>query len=199
MSNPNAPFGFRPVRRLDGAMPNYQTNRYLISLSNTNRIATGDVVKYDGTNAGYIDKAATTDTPVLGIFAGCEWFDSSQQKKIFSPQWTGTTSVVAGSLIQAYVYDDVQIVFEVQSGSGTVVPQSAARQNAKYSGSAGGVSPFVTGISVETLDDANIATNQATYPFKIVELSQKVGNDNTSGYNIVEVVLNATNYKSGVA
>lgn len=199
MANPNAPFGFRPVRRLDGAMPNYQTNRYLISLSNTNRIATGDVVKYDGTNAGYVDKAGATDTPILGIFAGCEWFDSSQNKKIFSPQWTGTTSVVTGTLIQAYVYDDVQIVFEVQSGSGTVVPQSACRQNAKYSGSAGGASPFVIGLSVETLDDANVATNQATYPFKIVELSQKVGNDNTVGYNIVEVVINASNYKTGVA
>jgi hypothetical protein len=194
MSNPNAPFGFRPVRRLDGAAPNYQTNKYLISTANTNTFGTGDVVKFDGSNAGYIDKAATTDAPVLGIFAGCEWFDTGQQKKIFSAQWTGVSTAAAAP--SAFVYDDTNIVFEAQSKSGTVVAQSALRQNAKFGT---GTTNATTGISTQTLDDSTLATNQATYPFKVVGLSQKVGNDNTSGYNLVEVVLNNTNYKSGVA
>ena len=198
MSNPNAPFGFRPVRRLDGAAPTYQTNKYLISTANTTGIGTGDVVKFDGTNAGYIALALTTDAPVLGIFAGCEWFDTSQAKKIFQTQWTGVTTVASGTTITAYVYDDVQIVFEAQSkgGSGAVVAQSALRQNAKFGT---GTPNSVTGISTETLDETTLATNQATYPFKVVGLSQKVGNDNTSQYNVIEVVLNNTNYKAGVA
>lgn len=194
MSNPNAPFGFRPVRRLDGAAPNYQTNRYLISTANTNTFGTGDVVIFDGTNAGYIDKALTTSTPVLGVFAGCEYFDSGQQKKIWSQQWTGPTTALAP--VVAQVYDDTNIVFEAQSKSGTVVAQSAIRQNAKF----GSGSPnATTGISTETLDDSTLATNQSGYPFKVVGLSQKVGNDNTAGFNLVEVVLNASNYKTGVA
>ena len=198
MSNPNAPFGFRPVRRLDGAAPTYQTNKYLISTANTTGIGTGDVVKYDGTNAGYIALAAATDTPVLGIFAGCEWFDSSQAKKIFQTQWTGVTTVVAGSTITAFVYDDTNIVFEAQSkgGSGAAVAQSSLRQNAKLGT---GTPNAVTGLSTETLDETTLATNQSGYPFKVVGLSQKVGNDNTSQYNVVEVVLNSTNYKAGVA
>ena len=197
MANTNAPFGLRPVRRLDGAAPTYQTNPYQIITTQTHKIGTGDLVKYDGSNAGYIDYAAATDTPVLGVFAGCEWYDTSQQKKIFSPQWTGVSTAVAP--ITAYVYDDVSIVFEIQSGNGGPVTIAGLRQNAKISATGVGAPNTTTGISTEFLDFATLATNQATYPLKIIGLSQKYGNDNTSQYNLVEVVLNATNYKSGVA
>ncbi len=197
MSNTLAPFGLRPVRRLDGAAPNYQTNNYLISTSQTHKIGTGDLVKSDATYAGYVDYAAATDTPVLGVFAGCEWYDTSVAKKIFSTQWTGTTTAIAP--ITCYVYDDVNIVYEIQSSNGGPVTQSQIRQNAKI-GTVGPGAPNTTnGISTEYLDFATVATAQATYPLKVIGLSQKVGNDNTSVYNLVEVVLNATNFKSGVA
>ena len=199
MSNPNAPFGFRPVRRLDGAAPNYQTNAYLINTANTTKIFTGDAVIQDGSNAGYIAVAVATSTPILGIFAGCEWFDSSQQKKVFSPQWTGVTTVVSGGTIKAFVYDDPNIVFEAQSAgtTGAAAPQSKVFQNGKLSATTAGNS--ITGISGQSFDENTLATGQSAYPFKFVEQSQKVGNDNTSTYNLVEVVLNATNYKAGVA
>ena len=197
MANVNAPFGLRPVRRLDGAAPTYQTNPYQIITTQTHKIGTGDLVKYDGSNAGYIDYAVATDTPVLGVFAGCEWYDTSVAKKIFSTQWTGATTAVAP--ITAYVYDDVSIVFEIQSGNGGPVTQAGLRQNAKISSTGVGAPNSTTGISIEFLDFATLATNQSAYPLKIIGQSQKIGNDNTSVYNIVEVVLNATNYKSGVA
>ena len=73
------------------------------------------------------------------------------------------------------------------------------RANAKISATGVGAPNATTGISTEFLDVASIATNQATYPLKIVALSTTIGNDNTSAFNLVEVILNSTNYKSGVA
>jgi len=197
MSNTLAPFGLRPVRRLDGAAPNYQTNAYQISTSQTHKIGTGDLVVSDATYAGYVDYAGAATTPVLGVFAGAEWYDTSVAKKIYNTQWTGSTTAVAP--ITCYVYDDPQIVFEIQSSNGGPVTQAQVRQNAKIGTVGPGAPNSTTGISTEYLDYATIATGQSTYPLKIVGLSQKVGNDNTSIYNLVEVVLNATNFKAGVA
>jgi len=197
MANSNAPFGLRPVRRLDGAAPNYQTNNYLISTSQTHKIGTGDLVKTDGSYAGYVDYAAATDTPVLGVFAGAEWYDTAVAKKLYMTQWTGSTTAV--SPITCYVYDDPMIVFEVQSGNGGPVTQANVRQNGKISATGVGSPNSTSGISTEFLDYATIAGGQSTYPLKVIGLSQKVGNDNTSAYNIVEVTLNSTTFHVGVA
>lgn len=197
MANSNSPFGLRPVRRIDGAAPNYQTNPYQISTANTNKIGCGDIVKFDGSNAGFIDVAAATDTPVLGVLSACEWYDTAFKQKIFSPWWTGTTTAVAP--ITAYVYDDYNIVYEVQSGTGGPVTIASVRKNAKVLSTGVNAPNATTGLSTEALDVASIATGQAAYPMKIVGLSQRVGNDNASNFNVVEVILNATNYKAGVA
>ena len=192
MSNTNAPFGLRPVRRLDGAAPTYQTNPYQVATTYTTPIGTGDLV-YN--SAGYIQQAAATTTPILGVFAGCNWYDSSQLKKIFSPQWTGVSTAVAP--ITAYVYDDPNMVYEIQSGNGGPVTQAQVLENAKIGTVA--APNTTTGISTSYLDFNTIATGQSTYSMKIVGLSQKIGNDNTSQYNLVEVTLNASNYHTGVA
>ena len=197
MANTSAPFGLRPVRRLDGAAPTYQTNNYLISTSQTHKIGTGDLVINDATYAGYVDAAVIASTPVLGVFAGAEWFDTSVNKKLYMTQWTASTTAIAP--ITCYVYDDVNIVYEIQSGNGGPVTQAQIRQNAKINYATAYSPNAYSGQSIEYLDYATIATGQSGYPLKIVGLSQKVGNDNTSAYNIVEVVLNATNFKAGVA
>lgn len=195
MANANAPFGLRPVRRLDGAAPNYQTNNYQINTGNTNKIGCGDIVKFSSGNAGYIDVAAATDTPVLGVLSSCDWYDTSQAKMIFSPWWTGVSTAVAP--INAYVYDDVNIVYEIQSNAGGPVTIASLSKNAKVATVTAPNS--ITGISTEVLDVASLASGQAAYPLKLVNLSQRVGNDNTSAFNVVEVILNATNYKAGIA
>lgn len=195
MANANAPFGLRPVRRLDGAAPNYQTNQYQVNTANTNKIGCGDLVIFDASHDGYIDVAAAGSTPVLGVLSSVEWYDTAQKAQVFSPWWTGVTTAVAP--IFAYVYDDYNIVYEIQSGTGGPVTIASLKKNAKVATVTAPNS--ITGISTEVLDVASIATGQAAYPMKIVGLSQRVGNDNASNFNVVEVILNATNYKAGVA
>lgn len=190
MANSNTPFGLRPLRRIDGAAPNYQLNAYKVLESDTTKIGTGDLVKL---SSGYVARAAATDTPVLGVFAGCEWYDTTIQRKIFSPQWTGTTSAIAP--VTAYVIDDVNTVFEIKS-SGTVITVADIGKTAKI---ATATDPSASGISTEKLDQTSLATNQLTYPLKVVGLGKGQENDNTASYNTVEVVLNATVLKAGVA
>lgn len=192
MANSNAPFGLRPVRRLDGAAPNYQAQKFKIAYNNSNSMGTGDLVKLLTT--GYIDVAGATDHPCLGVFAGCEYFDTTAQKKIFSPAWRAP-SITSTIVVTAYVIVDTQMIFEVQSSAGPTTIASLG-STAKITGN--GAPNAYSGQSVLALDSTTLADTTNTYPLMVVGLSDKVGNDNSSAYNIVEVVLNDTMFKSGV-
>ena len=181
MSNTQAPFGLRPVRNLSGAAPTYQTSVYQILSTNSNKFGTGDVVKF---SSGYIDKAATTDHPILGVFQGCEYYDTYLQKKVFFPAWLAPTTAVAP--ITAYVIDDCNVIFEVQS-SGAAITIANVGQTAKFTGN--GAPSTTTGISTLAIDQATLATT-TTFPLMVTGLGLKIGNDNTSSFNVVEVKLN---------
>lgn len=190
MANTNAPFGFRPSRRYDGAAPNYTFTYYQILSSYSTTIGTGDVVKITNTGVtgpyAAVQLAAASDTSILGVFFGCEYYDTAQQKLLFMPQWTGP-STAAGTVV-AKVIDDPNMIFEVQA-SGAAITAASVGLNAKFTGN--GAPNSLTGISTAALDSANVAVT-ATFPFRIVSLSQYGQNDNTSSYNIVEVKMNTS-------
>lgn len=187
MANNNAPFGFRPVRRLDGVSPNGASNNYLIDPTDTVAIYSGDPVKIGA--GGYITKALSTDNPVLpiAIFSGCEYYDTTVKKPIWFPAWLGSASAVAP--VTAWVVTDTKQVFEVQS-SGTAITNADIGANVNF---AIGTGNSVTGQSGATVNQALLNTTN-TLPFRIVGLSTKVGNDNASSYNIVEVIFNDSFY-----
>ena len=192
MANSNAPFGLRPVRRLDGAAANYQAQAFQIAYGNSNSIGTGDLVKLLTT--GYIDVAGAADTPCLGVFVGCEYYDHIQKKKVFMPAWLAPT-LLSTTVVTAYVIVDTQMIFEVQSSAANVTVASIG-STAKITGN--GNPNTSSGMSILALDSGTLADTTATYPIMVVGLSNKVGNDNASTFNTVEVVLNATNFKAGV-
>lgn len=182
MANTNAPFGMRPLRNVFGSVPTYQQTAYQIVWNNANTFGTGDIVKL---SAGYVDVAGTTDHPVLGVFVGCEYYDPNQNKILFMPQWRAP--VLNSTLTPtAYVIDDPNVVFEVQS-SGAAVTIANIGSTAKFTGN--GAPNALTGVSTLALDAANIGST-TTYPLMILGPSQKIGVDNTSSYNTVEVKLN---------
>ena len=75
MANTNAPFGFRPIRRIDGAAwsGNHTTKKMQNNAGALNR---GDVVKQmaDGTVAV---SAAAGGAANVGIFVGCHYLAAS--------------------------------------------------------------------------------------------------------------------------
>lgn len=123
MATTAAPYGLRPVKRVDGMPYAGAFSTFLIDPAGVNtNIYNGSVV-YTNAN-GYINivtgtgaDATTNDWPTgstsatgaLGVFVGCS-FVNAQGQLIFSQYYpAGTTGVV-----QAFVVDDPMVLFAAQ-------------------------------------------------------------------------------------
>ena len=122
MASTAAPYGLRPVNRVDGMPYAGATDTFLINPSGTNtNIFYGSVVALD-TN-GYVVLMTATGADgttnafpagTLGVFVGCEYVNA--QGQIINSQYypSGTTGVV-----KAKVVTDPNVVFQGQlDGSG---------------------------------------------------------------------------------
>ena len=170
MATTAAPYGLRPVKRVDGMPYAGAYSTYLIDPAGVNtNIFYGSVV-YVNAN-GYINivtgtgaDATTNDWPTgstsvtggIGVFVGCS-FVTGQGQLIFSQYYpSGTTGVV-----QAFVVDDPMVLFQAQlDGTAT---QAAVGANtffaAAQSTSTGNTT---TGNSTSALD-ATVVTVPAAF------------------------------------
>lgn len=181
MSNSNAPFGFRPVRRLDGAVPNCSILEREIKSDNTTKIHQFAPVKELAT--GYIDLAGAADYPIYGVLEGVEYYDTALKQYVFAPAWLAPSTALAGSVKARITPAHSAQVFEVQS-SGAVIDIAAIGANANH---AAGTANDTTGLSGASLDQTTLNTTN-TLQWRVIGLSKRGGNDNTSSYNIVEVI-----------
>lgn len=151
MANLNAPRGFIPVKHKSGC--GIVQNEYTIASGYAYNLFRGDPVMLTGT-ANNIQLAVGTGNPTpdgLGIFSGCTWTDSTG-KFHFSPYWPAST---VASDAKALVWDDPQIVFEVQSLScalndlGALADFTAAAGSA-MTGNSGAYLDSTTGTTAKT-------------------------------------------------
>jgi len=174
MANVNAAYGLRPIRHLTGG--EIRTNQYPILTGYAANIFTGDPVKLV-TATGTLNIAAGGDTDAIGVFAGCSYVNASGEEK-FSKYWpTGT----AGTDITAFVYDDPNIIFAIQSDA-TGITQADVGAQADWEIVAGSTS---IGISLTNLDASAYlgATASGLRVLRIIEMP-----DNEAGaYADVEV------------
>ena len=117
MSSTAAPFGLRPIGKLDqGSLEPFR--QYRIASGYGTAIAAGDVVQLvDNTNVVTIEKQSATgnttaDIDVVGVFMGCEYTDPNTGKLVHSTLWPAST---AASDAVAYVCDDPDALFEIQA------------------------------------------------------------------------------------
>ena len=114
MANKDAAFGAKPLRHLTGGT--IRANEWKIIKEYAANIFTGDFVTLVA--AGYINVAAAGER-ILGVFAGCK-YTASNGEVVFKRYWpTGTATLNDGD-VTAYVYDDPNIVFAIQSSGSTV-------------------------------------------------------------------------------
>lgn len=106
----NVPFGFRPSRHLSGGV--IRSNEHQIASAYATSIYEGDPVAL--LNDGTIGQAAAGDR-LLGVFAGCDYVDSTGAVQ-FSNYWPASTTVKTGTVAKARVFDDKNIAYVVQSG-----------------------------------------------------------------------------------
>lgn len=197
MANTFNPFGFAETGRFDGAAWSANRRPYLIAYDNTHQLFTGDICVMLGT--GYIDTLTPGTTPPLGIFVGCQYFSAAQQKLVESPYFPGADTVTNG-VVTAYVIDDPNLTFEVQTGwsAGTPAPatQAMVGANAQY---ANGTGNTTTGLSGAYLDLNTTPTTTSTLPFRILKLITDPpganGTDTATAYNKVLVGWNNEFFK----
>lgn len=173
MSNTNAPFGLRPVRQLSGCA-DISISPYTIASSEATAMALGSPVKLTGTGTN-IALAAAGDTAV-GVFAGVEYLNT-QGEHVRSQYWPAGTVTYDGTDAQALVWDDPNIIFEIQTAT-------LAKADV------GQLADWVAG-TLDTLNkrsgaylDSSLATSGKG--LRILRLADKVGND-YGAYAIAEV------------
>jgi hypothetical protein len=186
MANPTGGFGCRPVRRRDGAAWTGALTAVNLAFNNANIIAKGDPVITLAT--GFIDRWSSG--VIRGIFWGCEYLDPVNNYVNWFNAWKAPT-LAGGTLVTAYIIDDPDLVFEIRAGAGLNVAQGSVWSNAAFQGVG---APNAAGMSTATL--TGIATTN-TLPLRITGLSQKIGNDNTSTSNVVEVCFNNFELRPG--
>lgn len=194
MSSTSAPFGFRPSYHNSGQM---RPKAYTIASTYAANIFSGDPVKLtdngviqlgtsDGTRSGTVDGVT-----LLGIFAGCQYLDSSGKPTI-SPFWP---SGVTGTEIVAWVYDDPETLFDVQytnPSAGTTV-QTAVGEECDWTVASPGGSTQ-TGLSNCQLT-AIVATSGQ---FQITGFAYNINDSLTDAYVQVTVRINEHTYKAAV-
>lgn len=202
-SNNNAPFGFRQyVGR--GTTPSYEQTAFSnggIDF-NASAIYYGDPVvrvgSGDGTLARAAGSAGGSTVTMAGIFQGCKYLSTVTKKTEWSNYWPGGSPVTSGnqSTIEAYVINDINAQFIVQSDSTGVVQADVGGNNDFNIG---------TGTTANGLSGAFLIHGSATtaaYPFRFERLvldPPGANGTNSGAYNLAVVSYNNVEGRNATA
>lgn len=189
MSSTAAPFGLRPIGRLDNGSQEV-FRQYPIASGYAANIAMGDVVQLvDGGTATTIEKQSgtgddTTAIDIVGVFVGCSYTDPNTNQVVYSQLWpTGTVASDA----MAFVVDDPNVLFAIQAdgaptntgdiyGKNTLLVQTAPNTSLK--------------ISRVALDISELSTD-AQNPIRIIDyLGGDKGDEKGTAYPILVCKFN---------
>ena len=180
----SAPYGFKPVNRIDGLPYAGAIRQIPITASYGTAIYNGDVVKL--ATGGTVEKASTsgseiTSATILGVFVGCQYVNSSGQtvQAQYYPT-SGATSAIA------YVIDDPMAAFKVavaySNATVTTVTQAAVGTNMSYYNGTGSTTTGDSGAFVTAASGANTAT----LPFRVIAV---VPDTNVTATTFCEVIV----------
>lgn len=200
MANVQAAFGFAHWGTASGP-PNFAESHnppYRIAAGYGTAIYWGDAVRMNVSGpTGFIEQWANGDggtaTQILvGIFQGCSYFSTSQQKQVWSRYWPGSD---ATGDVAAHVVDDPNSLWKVQAGIGSAITQTSMGRTADIvSTPVGNTTTGISGMSLSTPTTTN------TLPFKVAGIISSPpggnGTDLTTPYNYVIVAFNNSQYKA---
>jgi len=209
MANTLAAFGFRQFGRMDGGAPTAGFDTLNIISSDTSVIFTGDPVQTSTVAilgfGNYVTACASnlgTAQPVRGIFMGCEYYNATVARKVWSPYFPGSVATSCGTNdATAWVCTDpdmrwlVQVQGVTAGSTNVVLASSALNLNYGFSSGTNGVGNTTTGISACTLaSSTGVTTN--TLAFRLLDFYSNWappgtnGTDNTTTFQMVIVTAN---------
>jgi len=162
-ANVSNPSGFTPIKHNAGGTPN-RTNvsgDYSIAGGLASNIYRGSMVAPTGTGNN-INVIAEGANAMVGPFKGCNYVDAGGNTQ-FRPYWGSGQTILAGSVVEASVFDDPALLFDAQvSGTaGLVAANIGNTANILI-----GTGSALTGQSADMVDQATLsasATNQQLY------------------------------------
>ena len=199
MSSTSAPFGLRPSFFPTGleraqVLANGIPSGYASNILKGQPVAYGNAAN-SGTTGTIVPAQATTGTStsqqyaVAGSFQGVEFTDTTGRRRV-SNYWPASTTTQTGSTTNAYFYNDLNIVYEIQA-DGSMAQTSIGGEYWFTNITAGSTT---TGLSQATLGSATAVTNGQQSQMRVVDLCQNVDNAWGDAYTIVRVQLSSTNF-----
>jgi hypothetical protein len=172
----DAPYGFKPINRLDGLPYAGATRQIPIANAYSQNIFYGDVVQIsNGTvvRSSYTPASSPT-TPIagtIGIFLGCSYTSPSTGQKLFQQFYPANT---AANDIVAIVVDDPRALFKA-----VVTTQSTSLAN--NSTTVGFLNPYYVGSNLYQVGGAGGVTGSTTTGDSAFSVSGAVVSSGTAG------------------
>lgn len=204
----NAPIGLTPLRYLNGSPWTGAVNTYYLpvdpvtNIGYTTNLGFGTPAALGAVGSGLVGigsagaGAADPSPPLLGAFVKFE-YTLPDGTGVESKNWVGGTVVKAGTSIRAFVTDDPNIIFNVQTNSAAGLPATSVLQNVDMTNFS---AVDATGFSQAVLDQTHL-NNGVTKNLKILRLVGDPRNAWSVGgnfpYNNVEVLINNHVYRAG--
>jgi len=188
MSATNAPFGLRPAYFPTGleraqAITNGITSGYGSNILKGQPVVYGTTA--NGGTLGTVIPAAATGA-VTGAFAGVEWTDTTGRRRV-SNYWPASTT---GTNIVAYFYNDLNIVYEIQTDA--TISQTSIGNEYNFSNITAGST--TTGLSACTLGVSTAAGSGNQAQMRVVDIAAYPDNNWGDAYVIVRVQLASTQF-----
>ena len=153
MANQDAAFGLRPLKSVGQADDSTGMSSHAIDAAYGTAIYQGSPVV---AAAGYIAISTAGAVPNMGAFWGCFYVDPTTLKPTFKNYYPGSITPPSSKDIEAFVYDNPNQMFEIQSDNDGASTLADIFSNADYINFGGST---LNGVSNSELDDSTIAAS----------------------------------------
>jgi len=153
MANQDAAFGLRPLKSVGQGDDSTGMSSHAIDAVYGTAIYQGSPVV---AAAGYIAISTAGAVPNMGAFWGCFYVDPTTLKPTFKNYYPGSITPPSSKDIEAFVYDNPNQMFEIQSdndGASTLADIFSNADLVNFGGST------LNGVSNSELDDSTIAAS----------------------------------------
>ena len=182
MANQDAAFGLRPLKMVGQGDDSTGMSSHFIDAGDASTIFQGSPVI---AAAGYIDIAAAGSVPNMGAFWGCFYVDPTTLKPTFKNYYPGSITPPSSKDVEAFVYDNPNQMFEVQSDNTGASTQADVFSNADWVTGTIASGSTLNGVSSAELDDSTIAaSSDAAAQLLIIGVSRDPKNSDLGSANV---------------
>ena len=178
MANQDAAFGLRPLKTLGQADDSTGMSSHKILPGDASVLYQGSMAI--GKNDGYVDISAAASTTNVGAFWGTFYIDPTTLKPTYKNYYPGSVTPPSSGAIEAFVYDNPQQMFEIQSDNTAASAQTDVFMCADLSSPTGGST--TNGVSSMELGDSTI--NATAAMLKIIGVSRDPANSDLTAANV---------------